>query len=132
MNDAAAVIRRHYQASSQGDLDGMFADFAADGQFIEATLPAPGTYIGADAIKAQVFPAIAAVYDGFRFQLERLVADGDTVVALGWYEGTVRASNQPIRIRTCHVWTVQDGQIRRFEQIADTLAVAQALQPPQA
>lgn len=129
MTDALTTIRRHYQAASQGDLDGMFADFASDGQFIETTLPAPGTYIGAEAIKAQVFPAIAATYDGFRFHLDQLLAQGDTVVALGWYEGTVRASGQSVRIRTCHLWTVQDGQIRRFEQIADTLGVARALQP---
>jgi hypothetical protein len=128
MTDALAIIRNHYLAASRGDLDGMFADFASDGQFIEITLPAPGTYIGADAIKAQVFPAIAATYSDFRFLPEQLLADGDTVIALGRYEGTVRANGNNVRIRTCHVWTVQGGQIRRFEQIADSLGVAQALQ----
>lgn len=128
MKDALSVIRRHYAAAARGDLDGMFTDFASDGQFVETTLPAPGTYVGAEAIKAQVFPAIATAYTDFRFLLEQLVPQHETVVALGWYEAVVRASGQPIRIRTCHIWTVWDGRIQRFEQIADTLTVARALQ----
>lgn len=127
--DPLTVIGRHYAAATKGDLAGMFADFAPDGVFIERTLPAPGTYVGAKAVIETVFPALAAVYDDFRFVLDQLLGNGETVIALGWYEARLTRNGQPVRIRVCHVWTVDQGRITRFEQIADTLAVFQALQP---
>lgn len=125
--DALTVIRRHYDAAAKGDVAGMFADFASDGEFIESALPAPGTYVGADAVLTKLFPALGTVYENFRFVLEHLVAAGETAIALGWYEAIVRASGKAVRIRVCHAWTVKNGQIKRFEQIADTLTVSKAL-----
>lgn len=122
------VIRRHYDAGSRGDLEGMFADFAPDALFEERSLPAPGVYHGADQVKQIVFPAIGATYRDFRFVLDHLSASDATVIALGWYEAIVLATAEAVRFRTCHVWTVEGGQIKRFEQIADTLAIARALQ----
>jgi ketosteroid isomerase-like protein len=63
-----------------------------------------------------------------RQDLEHLSASDTTVIALGWYEAIVLATDEAVRFRTCHVWTVGGGQIKRFEQIADTLAIARALQ----
>jgi ketosteroid isomerase-like protein len=124
---ARSIIQRHYDAGAKGDVPGMFADFAPNAEWIERTLPAPGVFIGADAVLQNVFAAIGATYEDFRFTLDQLVGDDDVIVALGWYEGRVRSTGSVIKVRASHIWTVRNGAIIRFEQIADTACVEMAL-----
>jgi ketosteroid isomerase-like protein len=127
MMTARSVIKRHYDAGAKGDVPGMFADFAPDAEWIERTLPAPGVFVGADAVLQNVFAAIGATYEDFRFTLDQLVGQDDVIIALGWYEGRVRSTGRVIKLRASHVWTVYNGTITRFEQIADTAGVEKAL-----
>lgn len=127
MMNSVSVIKRHYDAGARGDAPGMFVDFAAGIEWVERTLPAPGVFIGPDAIAQNVFGSIGAVYEDFRFALDQLIGEGEIIVALGWYEGRVRNSGSDIKVRACHVWTVANGVIVRFEQIADTAIVEKAL-----
>ncbi|MFT0701818.1 nuclear transport factor 2 family protein, partial [Citrobacter meridianamericanus] len=48
--------------------------------------------------------------------IERLIDGGDSVVAVGRYAATHRRSGKSFEARVAHVWTVEDGRIRRFEQ----------------
>ena len=59
---------------------------------------------------------------------ERLVAEGDTVVALGEYSGTYKATGKHFRAPMVHVWTFGDGRVVSFRQRADTVLVQRALQ----
>lgn len=121
------IVADHYAASSRHDLDGMLADLAPDAQWIEMETSAyAGTHVGREQIIAGVFAPIGAQWDGFAFTLERLVDGGDTVVAIGHYSGTYRATGKPMRARVTHVWDVVEGKVRRFEQFADTLALERA------
>ena len=121
------VIADHYAAGSRGDLDGMIADFADDIEWTEAAgFPLAGIYHGPEAVKTGVFMALGADWDGWAPQIDELVADGETVVALGWYTATHRATGKPVRTRLAHVWRVSGERIVAFEQITDTLPVRDA------
>lgn len=85
-----------------------------------------GTYVGAAAIGAGVFQALQRDWEGFRVEIERLIDGGDSVVAVGRYAATHRRSGKSFEARVAHVWTVEDGRIRRFEQFCDTLLVDRA------
>lgn len=123
------IVADHYAASGRHDLEGMLADLAADVQWTEmAGSVLGGTYVGRDAIIANVFVPIGRDWDGFGFELERLIDGGDTIVALGHYSGTYRPTGKPMRARVAHVWQVQGGQVRRFEQFADTVLLVRAMQ----
>lgn len=124
------VIAAHYAASTKGDLDGMVADFAPDIAWTEAAgFPLAGTYHGPDAIKKGVFMALGADWDGWAVEVDRLIADGDEVVAIGWYTAKHRATGKALRTRVAHVWRVSDEKVVAFEQITDTLPVREAAAP---
>jgi ketosteroid isomerase-like protein len=122
------VVADHYAAAARGDLAGMLADVADDVVWVEMTgFPYGGTHVGRQAVAERVFGAIAADWSGFGFTPERLLSNAGSVVAIGDYSGTHRASGQSMRVRAVHLWDVADGRVRRFEQFTDTLLVARAM-----
>ncbi|MEM5617896.1 nuclear transport factor 2 family protein [Pseudomonas aeruginosa] len=128
MRSAYRIVSDHYAASSRGNLAGMLADMDertgmdGNGRFSAGR----GTYVGAAAIGAGVFQALQRDWEGFRVEIERLIDGGDSVVAVGRYAATHRRSGKSFEARVAHVWTVEDGRIRRFEQFCDTLLVDRA------
>jgi ketosteroid isomerase-like protein len=123
------IVADHYAASDRHDLDGMFADLADDVQWTEmAGFPCAGTHVGPPQVLEKVFKVLGAEWEGYRFVLERLVDGGDTVVGIGDYHGRHRQTGKSMHARVTHVWQVQGGKVRRFEQFTDTLLVAQAMQ----
>lgn len=121
------IVADHYAASARHDLDGMLADLAPDARWIEMETSAyAGTHVGREEIIEKVFKPIGEQWDGFAFTLERLIDGGSTVVAIGHYSGTFKATGRKMRARVTHVWDVEGGKVRRFEQFADTLALERA------
>lgn len=128
MRSNLQIISEHYAASDRKDLAGMMADLADDVRWTEmAGFPCAGTYVGAAQIIDNVFKAIGAAWDGYSFTLERLIDGGATIVALGDYRGSFRKSGKSMHARVAHVWQLEGGKVRSFEQFTDTLLVAQAM-----
>jgi len=128
MRTAYEVVKAHYDANDRGDLAGMIADIAPDAEWTEmAGFPCAGTYVGPDAVVENVFKALGAQFEGYTFKLDRLLGAGDDVVGIGDYSGRAKATGKDFQARVVHVWRVEDGKIRRFEQFTDTLLVADAL-----
>ncbi|MCY1510487.1 SnoaL-like domain protein [compost metagenome] len=124
------IVADHYAASDRHDLAAMFADVANDVQWTEmAGFPCAGTHVGPAQVVEKVFQVLGAEWEGYRFVLERLVDGGDTVVGIGDYHARHRKTGKPMQARVTHVWQVQGGKVRRFEQFTDTLLVARAMQP---
>jgi ketosteroid isomerase-like protein len=122
------IIADHYAASDRQDLPAMFADMADDVQWTEmAGFPCAGTHVGPAQVIERVFKVLGTEWEGYRFVLERLVDGGDTVVGIGDYRGRYRKTGKDMHARVTHVWQVQGGKVRRFEQFTDTLLVAQAM-----
>lgn len=122
------IIADHYAASDRGDIAGMVADLAPDVQWTEmAGFPCAGTHVGPVQVVERVFKVLGRDWDSYRFRLERLVDGGDTVVGIGDYSGSYRGTGKAMHVRVVHVWQVQGGLVRRFEQFTDTLLVAQAM-----
>ena len=122
------IIRAHYAASDRGDLEGMLAPLAPDPRWTEmAGFPYAGTYVGPDEVRRGVFERIAADWDGYTAAITELVDGGDTIVGLGTYSGTHKASGRSFEARVAHVWRLRDGRVVAFEQFTDTARVADAL-----
>jgi hypothetical protein len=122
------IIRDHYVASADGDIDGMFAPFSPDIVWKEMDgFPYAGTYHGMDELMAGVFERIGEDWDGFRVEIDELIDGGDTIVALGHYHATYKATGKPMKARVAHVWRLEGGQVVGFEQFADTHTARLAL-----
>jgi uncharacterized protein len=128
MKSPREVIESHYAAGERGDLAGMFADFATDIVWTEADgFPMAGTYVGVDAVRDNVFVAIAKEWDGWAVAIDELVVDGEVVVGIGTYTGTNKATGKSCSARVAHIWRVQGGKAVKFEQITDSAEVLDAM-----
>ena len=111
MNSSLDTVRGIYGAFAAGDIPGVLGALSPDIRWTEA---AGGPYGGEWA-------GVSAVPDEF-------VADGDTVVALGEYSGTYKATGKSFRAPFAHVWKFADGKAVSFQQHTDTAVHLQPLQ----
>ena len=61
-----------------------------------------------------------------QFEPKEFVAQGDKVVALGHYAWHVRSTGREWESDFAHVFTVEDGKVRRFQEYTDSAALAEA------
>lgn len=124
-----ALAKRLYAGFATGDLPAVLSTMAADIEWTEAEgYPYAGTFIGPDAVVEAVFVKLATEWEGYQAIPERLIAEKDTVVALGHYSGKFLATGKSFRAPFVHVWTVRDGKLATFVQHTDTAVVQRALQ----
>lgn len=122
------IVRAHYAASAQGNIDEMMAQVSAQVRWTEmAGFPCAGTWVGQREVVDNVFAVLGRDWIGYRFELQNLIDGGDQVVGVGTYHGTHRATGKEMQARVAHVWKLQDGKIVAFEQFTDTLLVRQAM-----
>jgi ketosteroid isomerase-like protein len=63
---------------------------------------------------------LAGEWDGFAAVPEEFVAQGDTVVALGEYSASFKATGKSFRAPFAHVWKLAGGKVKSFWQHTDT------------
>ena len=125
-----AVVRAIYDAFAVGDIPAVLGAMSPDMVWNEADdFPyADGNpYVGPQAILEGVFMRIGAEWDGFGVTVEELLDAGDTIVALGRYQGTYKATGKAQDTQFAHVWKVKDGKAARFQQYANTLHAARVI-----
>lgn len=121
------TIKGVYAALAAGDVPAVLGAFAPDITWVEAAgFPYGGTYTGADAVLENVLAKLASEWNGFSAVPRELVAEGDTVVALGDYGGAYEATGRSIDVPFAHVWKLRDGKAVFFQQFTDTALVREA------
>lgn len=121
------LIRAIYDSFAAGDVPGVVARMSPDMVWNEAeNFPyADGNpYCGPQAILGGVFARLGSEWDGFAAVPEEFLDAGDTVVVLGRYRGTFKATGLVMDAQLAHVWRVTDGKAVRFQQFTDTLQAA--------
>ena len=63
---------------------------------------------------------LAAEWEAFRAAPHEYVCDGSTVVAIGDYSGTNKATGKPFEAPFAHVWKLREGAVVGFQQFTDT------------
>ena len=126
------VVKGIYRGFETGDVPAVVAAMSPDIEWYEAeNFPyADGNpYRGADAILGGVFARIGEEWDGFGVEPEQFLDAGDSVVVLGRYTGTYKATERSMNPQVAHIFTLKEGKVVRFQQLVDTLAVARATGP---
>lgn len=128
MVETSDQVRRLYTAFARGDVPAVLGALAPDVRWTEAEgFPHGGTYIGPDAVLHNVFMPLAAEWQGFAAVPQEFIADAGTVVVLGDYSGTWKATGKRFSAPFAHVWTLRDGRVVAFSQHTDTAVVQRAL-----
>ena len=113
-----------YESFASGDIAAVTSALADDIAWTEADgFPLAGTYIGPQAVIENVFMRLGQFSDNWGVIVDRLVADGDTVVADGRYTWNNKRSGEPCEVRMAHVWTLAGGKAISFLQHVDTAKV---------
>ena len=129
MNSNLDVVGGVYQAFSVGDIPEVLAALSPGVQWTEAAGgPYGGVSIGPDAVLENVFMKIGGEWDGFSAVPSEFVADGSTIVALGQYSGTYKATGKSFKAPFAHVWKFENGKVVSFHQHTDTAVHMQPLQ----
>ena len=122
-------VRQTYQAFAEGDIFSVLGFLNSEIDWTEAEgFPYAGTYHGPKAVLEGVFMRLGSEWNGFAAVPDEFIDGGDTIVALGKYSGTYKATGKSFEAKFAHVWKVQDGKAIRFVQYVDTLLVHRALQ----
>ena len=118
------IVQSMYNSFASGDIAAVTAAFADDISWTEADgFPLAGTYTGPQAVVENVFMRLGEFSDNWGAVVDRLVGDGDTVVADGKYTWNHKSTGEPCEARMAHVWTLADGKVIAFLQHVDTARV---------
>ena len=128
MSSNADTISNLYAAFAKGDVPTVLGAFAPDIRWTEADgFPYAGTYVGPDAVLTGVFMRLGTEWDGYAAVPDEIIGSGDTVIVLGTYSGTYKATGKYFKAPMVHVWRFRDGKISAFQQHTDTVLVQRAL-----
>ena len=116
------IIESAYGSFSKGDVPAVLAvmDPSIEWSEAEGWPLYDGTFVGPQAIVDGVFMRLGEIGDDFSVHVNQLVAEGDTVVALGTYTWNRKGTGEPAEVKMAHVWTLADGKIIRFQHHVDT------------
>jgi len=126
----AKTVESFYAAMGRGDIPSAIGILdpnviwnEADG-FVYAD---KSPYIGVDAVLTGLFARLGGEWDGFSAVPTEIVDGGETVVALGRYGGTYKATGVKVDAQFVHVFKFKDGKVANFQQYTDTLQFKNAV-----
>jgi ketosteroid isomerase-like protein len=122
------IIRSTYEGASADNGNNLLAALAPDATWTEAAgFPYAGTYIGPEAIIANVFKRLASEWVDYQAKVHTYLADGDQVAAFGVYSGTYRQTGIAMTATFAHLYRLDQGKIVTMEQYVDSAMVMRAL-----
>lgn len=83
-------------------------------------MPSGEAWIGPDAVVENLFVRLGEDWDGFAVHPASFHDAGDSVVVEGRYTGEHKGSGRSLDTQFCHVWSLKDGKITKFQQYVDT------------
>ena len=118
------IVRSFYEAGNRGDMEACMALFADDIVWTNmGTTPLSGRFVGKQALMEQLLgPLFGSLKAGIHMEIERLVAEGDWVVA------QTRGSAETLdgrRYDNRYCWVVRlaEGLIAEVTEYLDTALV---------
>ena len=119
------IVQRMYAAFGNRDRDTILELFDARIEWVQNEgFPGGGRHVGAEAVLNDVFAKFRLEWDVWQAVVSEWIDAGNTIVAIGEYRGTYKATGKAMRTQLVHVWRVEGGKAVRFQQYADTLQVA--------
>ena len=122
------TVQDAYAAFGRGDIQGILNVLTDDVEWVspgEGLVPQGGTHRGRDGV-SRFFQTVGETIQFGKFEPQTFVAQGDHVVAIGRYDGTVKPTGRSFESDWVMVFTFKGNKVARFQEYADTAAIAQA------
>ena len=118
------VVRQAYSAFGQGDIPAFLSLLTDDVEWImqgPSTIPWAGTRHEPEGV-AEFFSLVEETLEFEQFEPREFVAQGDTVVVLGYERSLVKSTGRTFEQEWAHIYTLRDGKIAKVRIIDDTAA----------
>jgi ketosteroid isomerase-like protein len=118
------VVQRIYEAVGHEDIPAVL-DLLTDN--VEWTLQGPslipfaGTRHGREEV-AEFFSLVGETLEFLQFEPREFVAQGDTVIVLGYERNLIKPTGRTFEQEWAHVYTLRDGKIAKVRCFEDTAA----------
>ena len=127
-NENAQLVKSFYEAFSRGDVQKIL-DGLSDN--IEWFVPGPkqipyaGYHKGKEGVK-NFFKTLGETTEIKPLEVINVVAQGDMVVALGYYAGHAKTTGKKFELDWAMAWTIKNGKVVNFREYMDPLNIANA------
>lgn len=130
------AVRDAYAAFGRGDVNAILAlvDDSIEwegGKGAEGVAPQSGLRRGKAAV-GEFFQLVGSTLDFEVFEPKEFVAQGDSVVAIGSYKATVKATRRQTASDWTMVFNFRGGKIVRFREFTDSASIVRAYGTPMA
>ena len=86
-------------------------------------------YIGPNAVLEGVFKRLGSEWNYWNLTDQTYYeANSGEIIVTGRYKAKNKLTGKEINAQFVHMWTVDDGMIIRFQQLADTYQVVEAME----
>jgi ketosteroid isomerase-like protein len=123
-----AVLQQGYEAFGRGDIPGVLDLLTDDVVWTfqgPSVIPFAGTYRGREGI-AEFFSSVGEALEFEQFEPREFVAQGDTVVVLGYERSIAKTTGRGFEQEWAHVYTLRDGKVATGRFFENTAAEAAA------
>jgi len=124
------LITSVYEAFGRGDVPAVLAAMDPQIRWYEAEgnpyMPSGEAWVGPDAVVNNLFVKLGEDWDGFAVHPAAFHDAGAAVVVEGRYTGTHRGTGEALDAQFCHIWSVGDGRITKFQQYTNTAELQRA------
>ena len=121
------VVSELYEAFGRGDIPAVLGAMDTEIHWHEAEgnpyMPSGEAIVGPNAILEELFMKLAEDWDGFAVHPHTFHDAGDVVVVEARYSGTHNRTGKPLDAQVCHVFTLRNGKIAKFQQYVDTAKI---------
>jgi uncharacterized protein len=122
------VVQQGYEALGRGDIPAILDLLTDDVEWIQqgpSVIPFAGTRHGHEGV-AQYFSLLDENLEFEQFEPREFVAQGDTVVVVGFERSVSKATGHTIEQEWAHVYTLREGRIAKGRFFEDTAAYVAA------
>jgi ketosteroid isomerase-like protein len=123
------VVQDAYAAFGRNDVPGLLNHMTEDidwHMFGPQELPTGGPRKGKPEV-SRFFKEVGETWNFEKFEPRQFIAQGDMVVALGFYSGTAKSNGRTFGSEFAHVFTVRNGKVVKFREYTDTANLVSAL-----
>jgi ketosteroid isomerase-like protein len=118
------IVSDAYEAFGRGDVPAVLGAMDPGIHWHEAEgnpyMPSGEAMVGPDTVLNELFMKLGEDWDGFTVHPGSFHDAGDVVVMEGRYTGTSKRTGKSLDAQVCHIWTIKDGKLAKFQQYVDT------------
>jgi ketosteroid isomerase-like protein len=124
------VVQQSYEAVGRGDIPALLDLLTDDVEWTfqgPSVIPLAGIRRGHEGV-AEFFSLVGGNLEFERFEPREFVAQGDTVVVLGFERSLVKPTGRTFEQEWAHVYKLREGKVAEFLALEDTAAHAVAFE----